>query len=88
MVAPRNFNANLSDEFLYNENIYAAYLQLDRDWEKWAMAIGLQNKLMWKATAVLWVKSTPRITLSYSSNIAITNQVNEQLIDIELPSIH
>jgi hypothetical protein len=26
--------------------------------------------------------------LSYSSNIAITNQVNEQLIDIELPSIH
>jgi hypothetical protein len=31
----------ISDEFLtINENIYAAYLQLDRDWEKWAMAIG------------------------------------------------
>jgi hypothetical protein len=48
-----SFNVALSDEFLYNENIYAAYLQVDRDWEKWAIAIGLRAELMWKATAVL-----------------------------------
>ncbi|AZQ43169.1 TonB-dependent receptor domain-containing protein [Nonlabens ponticola] len=36
------FRDQLSDRFIYDENIYAAYLQLDRDWENWALSLGLR----------------------------------------------
>ena len=36
---------SLSDNFLYDEKIYAAYLSLVKDWEKWSMKLGLRGEL-------------------------------------------
>lgn len=33
---------SLSDSFLYDENIYAAYGQLERTWSKWSLTAGLR----------------------------------------------
>ncbi len=33
---------NLSDSFLYDENVYAAYTSVSRDWEKWSLKAGLR----------------------------------------------
>ncbi len=38
------FNTALSDEFIYEESIYAAYLNFSKEWEKWEMAIGLRSE--------------------------------------------
>jgi hypothetical protein len=35
-------NPTLSDLFIYNEHIFAAYSQIDRSWEKWSLAAGLR----------------------------------------------
>lgn len=35
---------NLSDDFLYDEDIYAAYASLSHDWEKWSGKIGLRGE--------------------------------------------
>lgn len=40
-----DFNRRLSDEFLYKENIYAAYASLARDWESWSIKGGLRGEL-------------------------------------------
>jgi outer membrane receptor protein involved in Fe transport len=77
MVAPRNFNAALSDEYTI-ENIYAAYLQLDRDWEKWAMAIGLraeQTDVEGDSRSLGQVNTQNYFELFLISRI--TNQVND-----------
>ncbi|BAO54809.1 outer membrane beta-barrel protein [Nonlabens marinus] len=72
------FNAALSDEFLYDENIYAAYVQLDRDWEKWALAIGLraeQTDVEGDSRSLGQVNTQNYFELF--PNIAVTNQVND-----------
>lgn len=73
-----SFNVALSDEFLYNENIYAAYLQVDRDWEKWAIAIGLraeQTDVEGDSRSLGQVNTQDYFELF--PNVAITNQVND-----------
>ncbi|WP_282160237.1 outer membrane beta-barrel protein [Ulvibacterium marinum] len=35
-------NPGLSDDYLYDENVYAAYLDLSKDWEKWSVKSGLR----------------------------------------------
>ncbi|MGB3152304.1 MAG: outer membrane beta-barrel family protein, partial [Maribacter sp.] len=35
---------NLSDNYLYDENVYAAYLSLSKDWEKWSLKTGLRGE--------------------------------------------
>ena len=39
------FNQDLSDNFLYDENIYAAYMSLAKDWESWSVKGGLRGEL-------------------------------------------
>lgn len=36
------YNPSLSDNFVYDESIYATYLNFDKDWEKWDFGIGLR----------------------------------------------
>lgn len=36
------FNPGLSDQFSYDESIYAAYLSYNRNWEKWSIDAGLR----------------------------------------------
>lgn len=38
------FNNSLSDQFDYNENIYAAYFSLAKDWEKWSVKGGIRGE--------------------------------------------
>lgn len=38
-------NATLSDRYLYDENVYAAYLSFVKNWEKWSMKLGLRGEL-------------------------------------------
>lgn len=40
----RQFSAELSDLLNYEEDIYAVYASLSRDWEKWAMKLGLRGE--------------------------------------------
>lgn len=36
------FNPALSDHFIYNEKIYAAYASLSKDWESWSIKAGIR----------------------------------------------
>lgn len=38
------FNNSLSDSFNYTENIYAEYINVKIDWEKWNVAVGLRSE--------------------------------------------
>ncbi|MCB0465632.1 MAG: TonB-dependent receptor [Aequorivita sp.] len=38
------FNNALSDNFNYKENIYAEYINFEKDWEKWSISIGLRGE--------------------------------------------
>jgi len=40
----RNFVDELSDEFDYNENIFAGYVSLAKDWETWSLKAGLRGE--------------------------------------------
>ncbi len=40
----RDFVENLSDEFDYNEDIYAAYISFAKDWDKWSIKGGLRGE--------------------------------------------
>ena len=74
----RVFNAPLSDEFLYDENIYAAYVQVDRDWEKWAVALGLRAEhtdVEGDSRSLGQVNTQEYFELF--PNVSITNQVND-----------
>ena len=35
-------DSELSDDFLYDENVYAAYTSMSHDWEKWSIKTGLR----------------------------------------------
>ena len=37
-----SFNMDLSDNFIYDEKVYAAYLSLGREWEAWSAKAGLR----------------------------------------------
>tara|TARA_R110002020_G_scaffold259768_2_gene473716 strand:- start:55218 stop:57650 length:2433 start_codon:yes stop_codon:yes gene_type:complete len=37
-----SYNENISDNFKYSENIYAAYTSYSKDWEKWSLKAGLR----------------------------------------------
>ncbi|KPM30898.1 TonB-dependent receptor [Croceitalea dokdonensis DOKDO 023] len=39
-----NVNAGLSDDFLYDENIYAAYLSWVKNWDKWSLKLGVRGE--------------------------------------------
>jgi len=38
------FNQGLSDNFLYDENIYATYISVSRNWDKWNFKAGLRGE--------------------------------------------
>ncbi len=38
----QEFNPGQSDDFLYDENVYAGYFSFQRDWEKWSAKAGLR----------------------------------------------
>tara|TARA_R100000988_G_scaffold90705_1_gene54368 strand:- start:262 stop:2664 length:2403 start_codon:yes stop_codon:yes gene_type:complete len=38
------FNNSLSDNFNYRENIFAEYINFEKDWEKWSIAAGLRGE--------------------------------------------
>jgi len=38
-------DASLSDDFLYNEEVYAAYFNWVKNWEKWSLKLGLRGEL-------------------------------------------
>ncbi|HNP66440.1 MAG TPA: TonB-dependent receptor [Aequorivita sp.] len=38
------FNNSLSDNFNYKENIFAEYINFEKDWEKWSIAAGLRGE--------------------------------------------
>lgn len=74
----QDFNDALSDEFVYDENIYAAYFQVDRDWGKWAVALGLraeQTDVDGDSRSLGQVNTQEYFELF--PNVAITNQVND-----------
>ncbi|SDR91019.1 outer membrane beta-barrel protein [Christiangramia echinicola] len=39
-----NFDGNLSDNLNYDEDIYAAYASMTKDWEKWSLKLGLRGE--------------------------------------------
>mgnify|MGYP001945896893 CR=1 FL=1 len=38
------FNSALSDDFNYNENIFAEYINYEKDWGKWSFTFGLRGE--------------------------------------------
>ena len=40
----REFSVELSDNLDYEEDIYAAYASMSKDWEKWSMKLGLRGE--------------------------------------------
>ncbi|OAD90973.1 hypothetical protein A7A78_03930 [Aequorivita soesokkakensis] len=38
------FNNALSDDFNYKENIYAEYINYQKDWDKWSITLGLRGE--------------------------------------------
>ncbi len=38
------FNNLLSDDFNYKENIYAEYINFEKEWEKWSLTLGLRGE--------------------------------------------
>lgn len=38
-------DSSLSDDFTYDENVYAAYFSFVKNWEKWSMKLGLRGEL-------------------------------------------
>lgn len=40
----RQFSEELSDELDYEEDIYAAYASMSKDWEKWSLKLGLRGE--------------------------------------------
>jgi hypothetical protein len=71
-------NPSLSDLFLYEENIFAAYAQIDRNWEKWSLAAGLrleQTDVEGDSQSLGQVNTQEYLELF--PNLALTHQLNE-----------
>jgi hypothetical protein len=72
------FDPAKSDLFLYDENIFAAYAQIDRSWEKWSFAAGLraeQTDVEGISESLGQVNTQEYLELF--PNLALTNQFNE-----------
>jgi hypothetical protein len=41
----QNIDASLSDDFVYDEKIYAAYASFVKNWEKWSLKAGVRGEL-------------------------------------------
>jgi hypothetical protein len=44
MNSTTTFNNSLSDDFNYKENIYAEYINFEKEWEKWSITAGLRGE--------------------------------------------
>ncbi|OUS15442.1 TonB-dependent receptor [Nonlabens dokdonensis] len=76
--AGTTLNPALSDLFLYDETIFAAYAQVDRYWEKWSLTAGLrveQTDVEGDSRSLGQVNTQEY--LEFFPNLALTNQVNE-----------
>jgi hypothetical protein len=72
-------NPALSDLFLYDETIFAAYAQIDRSWETWSLAAGLrieQTDVEGDSQSLGQVNTQEYFELF--PNIAVTTQANEK----------
>ncbi len=72
------FNPALSDQFIYNENIYAAYAQIDRSWTQWSLIAGVraeQTDVKGDSRSLGQVNTQNYFELF--PNLALTNQYNE-----------
>ncbi len=73
----QTFNINLSDNFLYDEKVYAGYFSLTKDWENWSLKTGLraeQTKSSGNSVALSTINDLeyfelfPTFYLLYSTN--------------------
>jgi hypothetical protein len=70
-------NPNLSDGFRYQENIFAAYFNIAREWEQWGLDIGLRaeqtevkatSKILGEVNNQYYFELFPKMSLLYSAN--------------------
>ncbi|MEM9650344.1 MAG: outer membrane beta-barrel family protein, partial [Bacteroidota bacterium] len=68
-------DASLSDNYNYDENVYAAYISMVKNWDKWSMKVGVRGELTDAAGTSLTLNETinqdffeafPSIYLLYS----------------------
>jgi hypothetical protein len=51
-------DASLSDDFIYDEKVYAGYLSLVKNWEAWSLKLGLRGELTEAAGTSLTLNQT------------------------------
>lgn len=51
-------DASLSDDFIYDEKVYAGYVSLVKNWEKWSLKLGLRGELTEAAGTSLILNQT------------------------------
>ena len=70
-------NPNLSDGFRYQENIFAAYFNIAREWEQWSIDLGLRaeqtevkatSKILGEVNNQYYFELFPKMSLLYSAN--------------------
>jgi outer membrane receptor protein involved in Fe transport len=70
-------NPSLSDDFQYQENIFAAYFNITRDWEQWSLNLGLRaeqtevratSKNLGEVNNQYYFELFPKMSLLYSAN--------------------
>ena len=70
-------NPNLSDGFRYQENIFAAYFNIAREWEQWSLDLGLRaeqtevkatSKIVGEVNNQYYFELFPKMSLLYSAN--------------------
>lgn len=72
------FNTGLSDDFDYDETVYAVFTQLDKEWEQWSLSAGLraeQTEIAGDSRALGTVNT--QSYLEFFPNLAIAKQQNE-----------
>ena len=71
------YNATLSDDFQYKENIYSEYINFERAWEKWSVSAGLRGEFtdidgvshsMGQVNSQSYFKIFPSASLHYTIN--------------------
>lgn len=70
-------NPSLSDDFQYQENIFAAYFNITRDWEQWSLDLGLRaeqtevratSKILGEVNNQYYFELFPKMSLLYTAN--------------------
>lgn len=72
------FNIELSDDFNYTENIYAEYINYEKEWEKWSITAGLRGEYT-KIDAIS--RSLGEVNTQNYFDIFPTASVNYTIID-------